>query len=229
MINNTTTDLEDHLMVIEQKLEALSKKGVDDSTEDVMADLQRIQAEKDSTEQCIQIVTSISTHINRIRFQPILEASSATVSQAGVGLALRDLTWARVITSSALKECSDKLVDTAARLQNHSAETSERLEDPEANPEVEANRLQAERDSARQRLVFCNEASDRAASDRVHIVEDITTGDDGRQLLVSTVGDLFKVKGMSAGSRSFQFIGSTSDATLQKILEVANQPQNATQ
>jgi hypothetical protein len=228
MIRDTKTDLEDHLMIIKQKLESLSTKGAGDSTDDFTADLQRIQAEKDSTQQCIQIVESISAQIDHIRFQPILNDSPSSSNPPEAGLAMRDLTWARVMTSSTLKECSEKLYDTAARLQNHVKATSGRLEDQEANPEVEAERLQAERDSAQQRLFFCNEASDRASSDRVHVVDDITSGDDGRQLLVSTVGDLFRVGTMSSGSRSFQFVGSTSDATLLKILEMTN-PQYDTQ
>ncbi len=44
--------------------------------------------------------------------------------------------------------------------------------------------------------------------------------DDGKQVFVSTPGDIFRVKVASAGNRSIQFIGSVSDNTLQKYLEL---------
>jgi len=50
------------------------------------------------------------------------------------------------------------------------------------------------------------------------VLEDINVADYGKQIFVSTLGDLFNVKGASAGNRSVQLIGTASEASLQGLL-----------
>jgi hypothetical protein len=227
MIQSTTHDLEDHLNDIKKKLQTLTVQAPTDTT-NVLIDLRRIQEEKDSTEQCLEICANVSAHIDQIRFRPIWDESSSSTSQVRTSLLSRDLTSAQVMTLSTLKECSEKIADTVTRLRGHIGDANDRLQDHTshsqqglgADPEIDARRLQGERDSVEQCLVICTQASKRASDERVHVLEDITMAEDGQQVFVSTKGDLFNVKNASAGSRSIQFIGSTSDASLQHCFQI---------
>jgi len=87
--------------------------------------------------------------------------------------------------------------------------------------------LQNELESTRQCLSVCDRASEWASSGRVHVVEDISVGNDGKQICVSTLGDLFNIKGARAGNGGFQFFGSVSERSLNEILRSQNQQQYA--
>jgi hypothetical protein len=136
----------------------------------------------------------------------------------------RELKRAHIITLSALTDCSDKLEMTVSHLKAHIIE-AERIDDerpapgPDQNIEEEAARLVSEQRSVEQCLAICTEASDKATSDRVHHLEDVNVGENGQQVFVSTLGDLFNLKGVYAGDRSIQFVGSVSDTTLQKYFQ----------
>ena len=43
----------------------------------------------------------------------------------------------------------------------------------------------------------------------------VKTGDYGQQVFVSSLGDLFNLKGVAAGDDAIQFIGSVTEATVQ--------------
>jgi hypothetical protein len=76
-------------------------------------------------------------------------------------------------------------------------------------------RIQEEIDSIKQCLAICAEASVQAGQDRTNIFEDVSMTDDGRQAIVSTIGDLISAKRITAGARSMQLMGQMSDESLQ--------------
>jgi hypothetical protein len=76
-------------------------------------------------------------------------------------------------------------------------------------------RIQEEIDSIKQCLAICAEASVQAGQDRTNIFEDVSMTDDGRQAIVSTIGDLVSAKRITAGARSMQLMGQMSDESLQ--------------
>ncbi|KAK8002280.1 Di-copper centre-containing protein [Apiospora arundinis] len=122
------------------------------------------------------------------------------------------------------------LNDTVSKLHEHQKMTQDLPSRDEfyrlsTTPADEVQRLRGELDSTRKRLAVCQEASDRASTDRIHMVEDITMGHDGQQLFVSTLGDLFNVKRAIAGGRAIQFVGSISDESLKYLLEAQKQPR----
>ena len=59
MIQSTTQDLENHLKDIDNKLETHVLQGTESST-DIPINLERIQAEEDSAEQCLDICAKVS-------------------------------------------------------------------------------------------------------------------------------------------------------------------------
>jgi len=63
MITNTTSDLEEHLQEIDDKLQNLSSQGARVSDEDA-AEREQIQQEIDSTKQCLSICAQVSEHMD---------------------------------------------------------------------------------------------------------------------------------------------------------------------
>lgn len=224
MIQSTTDDLKDHLGEIHRKLHSLTVQPLAVSAT-ASLDLLRIQEEKETTEQCLQICANVSAHLESIRFLP------TDTSTSDVQLSPRSLTRAQLITMSALKECGEKITGTVTQLQGHIGDVKHRLyvhdlqneDNLNSDPEINAKRLEGERASAEQCLAICTQASTRASDGRVHVLEDISMAEDGQQVFVSTVGDLFRVKSASAGNRSVQFIGSVSEASLQHYLQLQYQ------
>ncbi|CAM1504929.1 Fc.00g025200.m01.CDS01 [Cosmosporella sp. VM-42] len=226
MINSTTQDLEDHLDDINAKLQSLAAPST--SRSGTSTDERRFQDERDSTEQCLEICAQVLAHIDEMRLQPL--SKEASPRGTSPGFASRDLTRAHIMTLSTLKECSDKLSDTLSLLHIHREDTVDRLQTKETplprglepDPELEARRLATELNSTKQCLAICTDASQLASSDRVHVLEDINVSHDGQQLFVSTLRDLFRVKGASAGDRAIQFVGTVSESSLQEFFRMQN-------
>lgn len=59
-----------------------------------------------------------------------------------------------------------------------------------------------------------------ASSGGACVIEDMSMGNDGQQILVSTTGEPVRAKRMTAGSRVTQFVGSVSDESFQLYLKV---------
>lgn len=56
-------------------------------------------------------------------------------------------------------------------------------------------------------------------SKRSLILENASVGKDGRQIIISTAGDVLEVRQATAGDRAVQFVGSVSDTKLHKMLK----------
>ncbi|EDN04893.1 predicted protein [Histoplasma mississippiense (nom. inval.)] len=75
MIKNTTSDLEDHLQDVENKLDSFIPKGTKMEHEDSMQ-WSRIQEERNSTQQCLRICADALEHKHAERLKARLEAMS---------------------------------------------------------------------------------------------------------------------------------------------------------
>lgn len=60
-------------------------------------------------------------------------------------------------------------------------------------------------------------ASDQASRQKVHVFGDVSADDNSHQVIVSTVGDLLNVKTVRVDHYSTQWLGSMTDASLQKL------------
>lgn len=207
--------MEDHLEEINDKLERLVSQGRE-SSQAVSTNVERIQNEKNSTEICLEICAQVQARIDEMQFQPI--ASNPPFHE----MSCQDSTRATAMTISTLRQCRDIISDNVSQLRKYQEENTERLRLQKmglSQPlEAEIQRLQGELDSTKARLAICSDASHRAEKG-VHVLEDINTGHDGQQLFVSTLGDLFNVKGASTGDRGIQFVGSVSEASLQEFFK----------
>lgn len=221
MIHSTTQDLEDHLEEINAKLERLVPQ--DNRSQVVSSTVERIRNERDSTEICLQICAVVQARIDEMRFQPVPGSSPFQE------MSCQDLTQATAMTMSTLRQCRDIISDNVAYLRRHQEENKKRLEYGAVTLSLplddEIQSLRGELDSTRECLAICNGASQRA-TEGVHVLEDMSTGHDGQQVFVSTLGDLFNVKGATTGDRGIQFVGTVSEASLQEFFR--SQTRNST-
>ena len=82
---------------------------------------------------------------------------------------------------------------------------------------AEQERIQDEKDSIKQRLAICAQASEQEDEDRTNVLEDVSTAQDAHQVVVATLGDLISASRVTAGVRSTQWLRQISDATLQQL------------
>ncbi|KAF4207306.1 hypothetical protein KXV55_002483 [Aspergillus fumigatus] len=217
MIAETTSDLQDHLLDLDSRVQSLQWKG---SLQSAPNELEEIREEKASTEQCLNICAGVSEAIEA--FEKNLSLGSDAHSASRVEQ--KSSAQARIITKAMLTEFQVKLLTSRKDFESRMKELDRRLHDlSEKGPQLtreEALRLESmkeERDSISQCLNICTDASDLAGNPRVNIFENIKSADDSHQLVVSTIGDLISAKHITTGARSAQWFGQMSDETLQQL------------
>ncbi|KAF4451670.1 hypothetical protein F53441_5349 [Fusarium austroafricanum] len=231
LICDTKLDLEKHLEDINSKLQDIVSKGATTDATEGQTQLRKFKNEKESTEKCLDYLKHLLKEINGMSFQPV--PTETTSNTAAISISAQNMTLADSLTISALKTCSYNLSDTIDRLESHRDSTEENLQlrssvqgsNHESDPGANRQTLENELESTRQCLSVCDRASEWASSGRVHVVEDISVGNNGKQICVSTLGDLFNIKGARAGDGSFQFFGSVSEGSLNEMLRSQNQRQ----
>jgi len=229
MIDNATSDLQEHLDDVDRKLEVIQSQGQSSSPQDA-AESQWIQEEKESTHQCLVICAKVSMHIEEFRSGVFENISTPANDNQGPVTTLGNLVSARLATNHALKECKETLNDTSNKLELHLQTMEHRLRNLRSGSQkipdeqgTEEERIQNERDSAKQCLAICSQASEQANEDRTNIFEDVSMAEDGHQVIVSTIGDLILAKRVSAGARSTQWMGQMSDDSVQQLAKTLGQ------
>jgi hypothetical protein len=223
MITNTTSDLEDHLQEIDNRLQTLFLQGTRMSDEDA-AEREQILEERDSTKQCLTICAQVSEHLDRVRPNAFEDVSATQDSHQKIVAALRGLTPAKRVTANVLKECKEMLINTTSQLEERLQKLDTRLQNPflrgaEMSDEIEAERerVQEEKDSIKQCLSICAQASEQVDKVQTNVFEDVSSAQEAHQVIVSTLGDLISATRVSAGVRATQWLGQMSDATLQQL------------
>ena len=223
LITNTTADLEEHLQEINEKLQSLSLRGITISDYS-SAERRQIQEERDSTQQYLKIYAQLVTHIDQL--QPTVFESIPTLSDAyqAPGSQLGGLPSARLITADTFKACKERLSDTTIKLESHLQDINDRLQklslpgSKDSNGQVDKQeRIKEELDSIKQCLAICAQASAQANKERINVFKDISMAGDGHQVLVSTIEDLISARRVTAGARSWQWLGQISDDSLQQL------------
>lgn len=229
MIQSTTTDLADHLYDIDNKLRESDQER--DASEDTV-DGRAILAERASIVQCLQICGQVSHSIEerqqRMADKAVGPKASDTDAGSGDG---GEPSFAQQVMHHSLQGCKFNIKSANAQLSTRLQYLSTSLSD--APPDV----LQASTDRQKDReemikdiegvrrcLDICTQATDEAEKARTNIMEDITTAEDSRQVLVSTVGDLIAAHRVTAGARSLQAIGQMTDETLQHLSRMPGLP-----
>ena len=136
----------------------------------------------------------------------------------------RLLSHISAVTVNQLKEFKTLLANTTCDLEDRFQEISGRLQTlslPGNTISVEAatelEKVQEEKDSTKQCLTICAQASEHVDQVRTHVFEDISADTDAHQLIISTSGDLIVAKRITAGVGATQWLGQMSDAVIQQL------------
>ena len=217
MIQLTSCDLEMRLQNIDNKVSGLRSQTGERSNQ-MSSDRQRIEEEKKSIKQCLDICSQVSNHIDELH-PGALKNDFTTAGQSRGAAAL-----ARQATACTLMKCRNELEDTGTRLRDHLRHVDERLSHPSVSLTLQSNggeesrkRLSDERSSLLKSIELCEKAAKEANRDRQNVYEDIKMAEDGCQMIVSTVGELITAHNITAGPRSTQVLGQLSDDSLQQI------------
>ncbi|KAK0724164.1 hypothetical protein B0H67DRAFT_479894 [Lasiosphaeris hirsuta] len=217
MIQDTTTDLEDHLQNVDEKLKSTFLQAADRSGEHAVL-VRQMQEERSSAQQCLVICAQLSAYISQI--QPTLAANSARRSAdaraAGVAVAEQ-------ITTDGLEGCKDALGIASQRLEAHLTSIVDRLmatsKKTLSSPEEAANLeiLHAEWQTARLCIDLCSKANESVMKINLNVFENVKGEEEVLQFFASTTGRVVHAKDISLGAKGVQFGGQLSDATIQQI------------
>ena len=226
-IDRTMSDLEDVLRDRQPQTVALGPpKPPGDVGQLDVAD------EKASLEHCLAICSRLSGQLDKIQEENFDTGSQRQGNR--ITIAMDNPNQAKFITTMRLKDCKAGLALTSSELQVRLKEIDERLgklstDFHHHNPfeNLHDARRKSEREeveSIRKCLAICADATDEASKDRVNTFEDVQMADDGRQVIVATLGDLISAKRITVGSRSLQVLGQMSDDSLQQSFKFAVKP-----
>ncbi|EDN04875.1 predicted protein [Histoplasma mississippiense (nom. inval.)] len=221
MIKNTTSDLEDHLQDVENKLDSFIPKGTKMEHEDSMQ-WSRIQEERNSTQQCLRICADALEHIDKLQPKILTETPTASIPPLEIdAIGNFNSGSSKYVTNCILQEYRQKLLTASSDLEKHAERLKARLEAMSQAAKMEETaeweQFQVERNSLRQCLAICAEASEQTKQVRFNKFKDVLLADDAHQVIVSTLGELISAKRITTGSRSAQWLGQMLDKTLQQL------------
>jgi hypothetical protein len=152
------------------------------------------------------------------------DVSTASDAHQVIVATLGDYMSARQVTTSVLKECKQRLTNTTSELEENLRKINNRLQNfssrgarMSGEHAAEQERIQEEKESIKQCLAVCAQASEQVDKDRINVVEDVSSAQDAHQVVVATLGDLISAKRINAEARSAQWLGQMSDASLQQL------------
>lgn len=118
MLTNTTSDLEEHLQHIDNRLQELSLRGTSIKDEDV-AEQQRAREEKESIEQCLAICARASEHAGQVRTNIFEDVSADQNARQVIVSTLGDLISAkRVSAGVGAIQCLGQMSDVSLQQQS---------------------------------------------------------------------------------------------------------------
>jgi hypothetical protein len=205
--------LEARLDSIDDKLKIANLPTVSDG----QSSRQQLEFEQRSIQQCIRFCAEVSSHIEAARqqfedgvLQTIPPSEDVSIIRAPPQTSLFKEALAMMAVLMAMLQ---KRVDAlGARLMAMSPESAD---NPDAQPAVDIDGLQEDFQSMKTCLDVCQKAAEQAAPERVHVVDNVDIGDEGSAALVSTVGDLLRLSGISGGQRVSIVIGSLDPTSFQ--------------
>lgn len=125
-------------------------------------------------------------------------------------------------TEEILRGCSSKVKSQHAQLSERLEFLTTKLSSTYSDhaKSMDQKRMAEEVETIRRCLDICAQAAEAADTARVNVIEDVASGENSNQVLVSTVGELIAAHGITAGARSNQTIGQMSDETVQHLSSV---------
>lgn len=212
MIAETACDLQHRLRDIDERLQIVVSRS-EDGVEATSTVQEEMQEEKDSILKCLEICDNVSRHVTVLQRKASNHASTLSNSYERPEATNEPAVCAWLAAASNLAGCRSQLRSHLQRLTENSREPYDGSDPNKAQANKED--LLREISSLQQSINICDIASKEADRNRTNVFEDVSMGDNGRQVIASTVGDLIFAKKIKIGSRSVQMLGQMSDLTIQ--------------
>ena len=222
MVCCAKSDLEDRLRELDEKLETFSNNASSVNTRGE-TEWRQIQEEKQSTEQCLVICAEFYEHIEKVGFQ--VETCSEP-DRSNAGATVNRMCAAKQALGDLLGDFKSELATASIEFQN----IIDRLDHqqnglPSIPPQwahiysevtAEMQQIREERNSTAQCLTICADAAEQSEKIQSNIFEDISSGDDSQQFVISSIGQLITARRITTGSRSLLMLGQLSDDTIRQ-------------
>ncbi|KAJ5647174.1 hypothetical protein N7490_003546 [Penicillium lividum] len=210
LIENTKCDLENHLQDIRERLQTASAQGPVVSGI-YTAELQLMEEEKNSTQKSLEIceVAHSLSHFDHMSsfFNPNV---SSLINAEGLNSTYKEITSWKLRLLQHLHGV-DRIVQGQQR-------NMPRLSN---EPEPEEQNFREELRGTESLLNFCKQVEEEAKQQRTHYFEDVSTGDNSRQAIVTTLEDLISAKRIKSGNNSYQALGRMADEGIQSFFNSA--------
>lgn len=196
------------------------------------AELQRMEEEKDSTQKSLDICEQFLTLIAKSRSSLLgdSELASKHFDQTSSSVA-PNLSW--LVNAEGLNSTHKEVTSWKLRLLQHLFGVGKNSQGPqlylprsgnEQTPEQQA--FQEDFSGTEALLEFCKRAEEDANQPRTHYFEDVSTGDNSRQAITTTLEDLISAKRIKSGNGSYQALGQMSNESIQALFHRA-EPSSA--
>ncbi|KAJ5935950.1 hypothetical protein N7454_005248 [Penicillium verhagenii] len=222
LIKNTKCDLENHFHEIRERLQTASAQGPVVSGIDT-AELQLMEKEKNSTQKSLEICEQFYSLIDYLLGEVAHSLSPFDHTSSYFNPNVSSLINAEGINSTYKEITSWKLrllqhlhgVDWIVQGQQRSI--------PRLNnePEPEVQNFREELSGTESLPNFCKQVEEEAKQQRTHYFEDVSTGDNSRQAIVTTLDDLISAKRIKSGNNSYQALGRMADESIQSFFNSA--------
>jgi hypothetical protein len=223
LIADTTSDLNEHLDKIENRLRSLSPPALKMSPEEV-AERERMQNERDSTKQCLAVCQEVSDFVDKVGCTVFEDLSAPPNTHQEIVSTSRDAPSAKRITAHTFQECKELVTKTISELEERLHKNNSTTRTSSSNgialtgeDSAENEQLREEMGSIKQCLLICEQALAQAGAARTNLFEEVLAAKDSLQVIISTLDDLVSAKNVKAEVNSSQILGQMSNETAQKF------------
>ncbi|KAJ5173410.1 hypothetical protein N7492_006003 [Penicillium capsulatum] len=222
LIENTKYDLESHLHAIRTRLQSASAEGPIISGYKTV-ELQMMEEEKNSTQKSLDVCEQFLTLIDESR--PSLSGDmrhSSRLLDRTPSSVVPSLSW--LINAEGLNSAQKEITSWKLRLLQHLHGIGRNMQGQQNHlPQLESGQaredqgFKEELNGTEALLEFCKRAEEEANRPRTHYFEDVSTGDNSRQAIITTLDDLISAKRIKSGNNSYQALGRMADESIQSF------------
>ncbi|KAL4931236.1 uncharacterized protein BDV17DRAFT_257444 [Aspergillus undulatus] len=226
LIQNTQCDLETHLEDIHMKVETLSLNSSTIARIDP-AELQRMEDEKQSTHQSLDICQQFLTLVDQ-SWSNLLGDLETAPNEPSQRLSSSERPMQSSLINaeglnSARKEIMSWKIQLLQNLQNlYKFDKQSPISRLGISPlsdglSSKQQNFQEEVQGTKALLEFCKHAGDEVNQPRMNYYEDVTAGDNSHLAVVTTLKDLISAKRIKSGNGSKLVLGQMSDDVLKSV------------
>ena len=214
MIRDATSDLQDHLQQLDQKVKSLASTEDTGSSAHTAVEWQAMLEEKESTHQGLRICAQLSAQIEQLELSSSIENPQPLQQSLAHKYIKNGLDATKGSIQSLVSRLKSYEVDIDRQMASMSSK--DQLSEPDS---TQLTRLQETKESIHQCIQVVAEAREASVMvERRNVFEDITMAGNTYDFSISTVGDLVTARRINLTGRSRHIGGQISDDSYQKTI-----------